>query len=194
VGSSAPLALALLAGLLAPLSSPALEVEGRCRVSFSASATLHDFEGGGPCAVLAIEPDGDGRYRARAEVAVAQLETGIAARDRSMREMFDSERYPRITATFTSIDPEALRARRAGALASRLVIHGTERAVTPVVSDWSEVPGKSAHFRAAFDVSLADFGLAAPVALGWLRVQDRVHVTVEVDLTARGGVPHAARR
>jgi len=146
--------------------------------------------------VLAIEPpETSGAYRARAEVAVAQLETGIAARDRKMREMFDAEHYRASRrASRTSNRTRCARgARRARVPAP---IHGVERAVTPEVSDWSEVPGRSAHFRAAFDVSLGEFGLEAPVAMGFVRVQDRVHVTVDVDLTARAPAPppHAALR
>lgn len=180
------IALALLASLFAPIAARALEVAGRCSVTFQATSTVHDFEGKAPCALLAIEPpDASGAYRARAEVAVAQLDTGIAARDRRMREMFEAERYPRITAALANVDPDALRARRAGALAFQISIHGIERRVTPELSDWLEVPGKRAHFRATFELSLKDFGLEAPVAIGFVRVDDRVRVTVDVDITAR---------
>ena len=180
------IALVVLASLLAPISARALEVAGRCSVVFFATSTVHDFEGKAPCALLAIEPpDASGAYRARAEVAVEQLDTGIAARDRRMREMFEAERYPRITATFANVDPDALRARRAGALAFRISIHGVERSVTPELSDWSEVPGQRAHFRATFELSLKEFGLEAPVAIGFVRVDDRVRVAVDVELTAR---------
>ena len=76
---------------------------------------------------------------------------------------------------------------RAGALAFRITIHGVERAVTPELSDWTEVPGKRAHFRATFELSLSEFGLEAPVAIGFVRVDDRVRVAVDVELTARDG-------
>lgn len=179
-------ALVSLAGWLAPISAGALEVAGRCSVVVFATSTLHDLEGRAPCAQLAIEgPDAGGAYRAHAEVAVDQLDTGIAARNRRMREMFEAERYPRIAAAFASVDPDALRARRAGALDFQLAIHGVERKVIPELSDWSEVPGKRAHFRASFELSLADFGLEAPVAMGFVRVDDRVRVEVDVELEAR---------
>ena len=180
------IALALLASLFAAISARALEVAGRCSVTFFATSTVHDFEGMAPCALLAIEPpDASGTYRARAEVAVAELDTGIAARDRKMREMFEVEHYPRITATFASVDPDALRARRAGALAfqirgPRRRTRGDSRTVRLVGG-----PGKRAHFRATFELSLAEFGLEAPVAIGFVRVEDRVRVAVDVELTAR---------
>jgi polyisoprenoid-binding protein YceI len=179
-------ALVSLASVLAAVSARAVDVAGRCSVSFFATATLHDFEGNGPCALLSIEPpDASGAYRARAELAVEQLDTGIAARNEKMREMFGAQEFPRITAVFEKIDPHALRAKRADALPFQLTIHGVERAVTPELSDWSEVPGKRAHFRATFTVALSEFGMEAPTAIGLVRVGDRVRVVVDAELTAR---------
>ena len=155
-------------------------------MAFFATATLHDFEGVAPCAVLAIDPpDASAGYRARAEVAVDQLDTGISARNARMREMFEAQKFPKITAVLEKIDPEALRAKRAGALPFRLAIHGVERDVSPELSDWSEVPGQHVHFRATFDVALSEFGMEAPTAAGLVRVGDRVRVVVDVELGAR---------
>src|SRR5262245_26118376 len=171
------IALAALSGLagLVAIPSRALEVAGRCSVTIFATATLHDFDGKAPCEQLAIEPpDATGAYRARAEIAVGQIDTGISARNERMREMFDAERYPRITAAFAAVDPGALRAERPGALSFRLSIHGVERDVTPAISDFTELPGKSAHFRATFHVALSEFGMEAPTAVGLVRVGDRV--------------------
>ncbi|HKA14240.1 MAG TPA: YceI family protein [Myxococcota bacterium] len=153
-------------------------------MAFFATATLHDFEGVAPCAVLAIDPpDASAGYRARAEVAVDQLDTGISARNARMREMFEAQKFPRIIAVFEKIDPQALRVKRA--LPFRLAIHGVERDVSPELSDWSEVPGQHAHFRATFDVALSEFGMEAPTAAGLVRVGDRVRVVVDVELGAR---------
>jgi hypothetical protein len=179
--------LSALVWLAAALPAPAVaaELEGRCSVAFAASSTLHDFEGKGPCALLEIgPPDASGAYPARAEVAVDRLETGISARDEKMREMFDSQHHPRVTASFAGVDPAALRAQRPEALPFRIAIRGVERDVRARVSQWSEVPGEPVRFRAEFDLSLADFGLEAPVAMGFMRVDDRVHVAVDVALTA----------
>jgi polyisoprenoid-binding protein YceI len=174
-------------------SAAALDVAGSCSVSFFGTSTLHDFEGSAPCALLSIEaPDATGRHRARAEVAVAQMDTGIASRDAKMRAMFDAERHPHISASFDAIDPAALRAQAPGALRFRLSIHGVEREVTPTISEWRETPNERAHFRATFDVALSDFGLEAPVALGFVRVGDRVKVSVDVHLNARAAAPAPA--
>ena len=168
-------------------------IDGRCTVRFFATSTLHDFEGSAPCALLAIDPpDATGAYGARAEVAVAQLDTGISARNKKMREMFEAKRFPRISVSFERIDPNALRRGSAGAIAFRISIHGVERGVTPVLSGWSEAPGKSASFRAAFALSLRDFGMQPPVAMGFIRVDENVKVEVAVELTARNGAPQAS--
>jgi polyisoprenoid-binding protein YceI len=164
-----------------PLGAAAQAVAGRCSVKFFATSTLHDFEGEAPCALLAIDaPDSQGRYAARAEVEVARLETGISARDKRMREMFEAKRFPRITARFASVDPAEL---RAGKLPFWITVHGVERPVAPEISAYREAPGENAHFRATFTLSLKQFGLEAPVAMGFIQVADAVEVQVDVDLT-----------
>ena len=166
-------------------------IDGRCTVQFFATSTLHDFEGSAPCALLAIDPpDANGAYSARAEVAVAQLDTRISARNKKMREMFEAKRFARITASFDRLDPNALR--RGSGVPFRISIHGVERSVAPVLSGWSEAPGKSARFRAAFALSLRDFGMEPPVAMGFIRVDESVKVEVAVELTARKGALQAS--
>ncbi len=179
----------LLAFAGAASGARAQEVAGTCKVHFYGTSTLHDFEGTAPCALLAIAaPDAAGRYSARAEVAIAQLETGISARDKKMREMFEAKKFPRVVATFSALEPAALRAQAPEALPFRIALHGVERPVTPTISKYAEVPGKSARFSTSFDLSLSDFGLKAPVAMGFIRVDEKVKVVVDVELTAKNGV------
>ena len=186
-------ALAVLAlGVASPGTARALEVAGRCSVKFFGTSTLHDFEGSAPCELLAIDsPDASGRYGARAEVAIARMDTGISGRDKKMREMFHAKKFPRIVATFAGVDPAALRGQNGGALPFRIAIHGVEREVKPTLSGFGEVAGESARFDAKFDLSLADFGLEAPVALGFIRVDDKVKVEVHVELSAKSAPPVA---
>ncbi len=185
--------LALALPSLSPFAANALDVAGSCTVQFFGTSTLHDFEGEAPCALLAIAaPDASGRYGARAEVAVAQMKTGISARDKKMREMFAAKRFPRIVASFASVDPASLRAQRPGALPLHLAIHGVERDLAPVLSNFSEVAGKSARFRATFELTLSDFGMEAPVAMGFIRVDDKVKVVVDVELAAKNGTGAAS--
>jgi hypothetical protein len=187
VGVAAILLGALAADAARAESTP---VAGSCAVRFYASSTLHDFEGDAPCASFAVQPPtAEGAYRARVEVAVADMHTGISARDKRMRQMFDAAHHPRIVAQFEHVAPDALRAAArtqasADALAFTLKIGERERRLVPLVSRWQEEPGKHASFRAAFDVSLADFGLEAPTVMGFIRVEDRVRVEVDVKLDA----------
>jgi hypothetical protein len=120
-----PLALLLLGSLLVERAN-AQAVAGRCAVRFFGTSTLHDFEGNAPSAVLEIgPPDANGEYRVHAELAVAQLGTGISARARKMRAMFEAKRLPRINAWFDRVDAHMLRRGSAGAMRSR-----EERAAT----------------------------------------------------------------
>jgi hypothetical protein len=185
-------------GVVATLASvagaaSAQSVVGTCTVQFFGTSTLHDWEGKAPCALLAIEPpDASGRYGARAEVAIAQMDTENSSRDKRMRQMFEAKKFPRIVATFASVDPAELRAQRAGALPFRIAMHGVERDVAPTISGFSEVAGKSAHFRASFELTLGEFGLEAPVVMGFIRVGEKVRVVVDVDLSAKNGAPVAS--
>ena len=183
----------LLFGSLVAARAEAQAIAGRCTVQVFATSTVHDFEGSAPCALLAIDPpDANGAYSARAEVLVAQLDTGISARNKKMREMFEAKRFQRIRASFERIDPNALRRGSGDAIPFRISIHGVERSVTPAISGWSEQPGKSARFRATFVLSLRDFGMEPPVAMGFIRVDESVKVEVAVELTASSGAPLAS--
>jgi hypothetical protein len=186
--------LGVVAGLAAvAAAASAQDIVGSCTVQFFGTSTLHDWEGTAPCALLAIEaPDASGRYGARAEVAIAQMDSDNSSRDKRMREMFEATKFPRIVASFASVDPAELRAQRAGALPFRIALHGVEHDVAPTISNFSEVPGKSAHFRASFELTLEEFGLEAPVVMGFIRVDEKVKVVVDVDLSAKNGAPTAS--
>jgi hypothetical protein len=179
-------ACGVAAFLASPGAARAQAVAGRCSVEFFGTTTLHDFEGKAPCSLLAIEsPDAAGHYAARAEVAVAQMDTDNSSRDKRMREMFEAKKFPRIVATFASVDPAALRARKPGALPFKLAIHGVEKSVSPTLESFSEVPGKSARFQARFALSLKELRMEAPVVMGFIKVDDHVNVVVTVELAAQ---------
>ncbi len=170
-------------------------IEGSCALRFAASSTLHDFEGEAPCASVAIAPGAQGTgLAAVVEIEIAQLTTGIAARDARMREMFDAERFPRIRASATDLDLAALRRAAAEmapaeALAFELQIGAQQRRVVPRLSGWREAAGGSLHFLASFEVSLQSFGLQAPTVMSLVRVADRVRAEIEVEV--RGLPPEA---
>jgi polyisoprenoid-binding protein YceI len=173
--------LLLLAGTAA-----AGEIHGTCDVRFLGGSTLHDFAGTGRClpftAPLRADAAGSRVLGAvEVELPVAEMRTGIGARDRRMREMFDADRHPTIRASARDVDVDDLRARMlaspdgGAALEITLAIRGVERKIATRTTHLKE-DGNRVFFDVAFPVSLREFGLSAPTVLGIIRVADRVEV------------------
>ena len=152
--------------------------KGTIEISFSATTTLHDFEGNVPAVAFAIESGPGGAWGGDVEVPVAAMDTGIDRRDQNLRAMLDASKYPRIRGRFRDLDPE--RARAAGVLPFLLRLRDVERPALATVSHWQQ-DDRGARFDAEFDVLLHDYSLEAPSVL-FVRVDDRVHVTVHVTL------------
>ena len=172
------LALALACGLAGAAAARAQDVRGELRATFSASSTLHDFEGTAAPSSVTLIADADGSWSADVAIPVATLSTGNGWRDESMREMFEAQKHPRILGRVRGIRPEQVRS--SGALPIRLRIRDVELPLTARVSHWQQSE-RRASFEAQFDVSLAAFGLAPP-KLPFNRVADVVHVRVRLAL------------
>jgi hypothetical protein len=105
-----------------------------------------------------------------------------------MREMFRSERFPRIHAAAKDLDVERLRAEigrglEGGASIDLLLrIRGVERRVRATASNLKE-SGERVTFDLEFPVSLGEFDLKAPSVLGIIRVGDKVSVKATFTLT-----------
>ena len=87
--------LLIMALVLSTGPALALELRGECRVHFTGSSTLHDFDGTGSCEpfVLRVTETAGGEAiipETVVTVAVAGMQTGNASRDKKMRQMFDS--------------------------------------------------------------------------------------------------------
>jgi polyisoprenoid-binding protein YceI len=172
-------AVALVACLAALASGARADVgKGTIEISFSATSTLHDFEGNVPAVAFAIEPGPSGAWGGDVEVPVAAIDTGIDRRDQNLRAWLDAAQYPRIRGRFRDVDPERARASRV--LPFLLRICNVERPVQATVSHWQQ-DDRTARFDAEFDVLLHDYSLEAPSVL-FVHVDDRVHVTVHVTL------------
>jgi YceI-like domain len=180
--------------LLAAAPAAAGEIRGACEIAFVGSSTLHDFSGTGTCrpfsAVLVRE--GDGRTvlpRVDVEVPVDGLKTGIDARDRRMREMFRSDRYPMIRVSVRDLDAGAFRERMRKAaggtvpLDVSLSIGAVEKTVPAAAGNLKE-DGDRITFDVELPVSLKAFDLSAPTVLLFVRVADRVvvkgHIALDV--------------
>lgn len=176
------------------LAAPALAVElqGGCRVHFTGSSTLHDFDGTGSCEpfVLKLAEPVDGAAMLPEivlTVAVAGMQTGNASRDQKMREMFGADRFPRIAGIIGGAPPEVLRrqlhdaARGAQTFPLRLRIREVELTAPARVTQLIDDP-KGVSFDLEFPVSLAAYRLEAPSVLGLIRVADAVKVKVTLQL------------
>ena len=151
---------------------------GTVEISFSATSTLHDFEGSVPALAFAVESGPSDAWGGDVEVPVAAIDTGIDQRDKNLRAWLDAAQYPRIRGRFRDVDPE--RAHASGVLPFLLRIRDVERPAVATVSHWQQ-QDRTARFDAEFDVLLHDYSLEAPSLL-FVHVGDRVHVTVHVTL------------
>ncbi|PLY00900.1 MAG: hypothetical protein C0624_11225 [Desulfuromonas sp.] len=184
--------------LLVFIATPALadNLEGSCQLRFYGDSTLHSFDGQGACTpfILEIENRDGSRYldTAQVEVPVAGFDTDNSSRDKTMRGMFDSELYPKITGTFSDLRVDALladwQATGAGELPFMVTVRDVTRPVTASVIRLSVTPEQvTATFE--LPVSLADFGLEAPGVLGIIRVADAVRVEIDLQLKGTFNVP-----
>ncbi|MCL5885119.1 MAG: YceI family protein [Deltaproteobacteria bacterium] len=166
---------------------------GACDISFLATATLHDVSGSARCQpfTVRIARDAPGKEVipvVEVEVPVAAMDTRNKSRDGQMREMFRSDRFPRIRGTAHDVDVERLREEmgkgRAGKAPLDLLlrIRDVERKVRATASNLKE-SGERVTFDLDFPVSLGEFDLKAPSLLGIIRVGDKVTVKATFTLT-----------
>jgi len=151
-------------------------IRGACDVTFLVTATLHDVPGSARClpftAVLAR--DAAGRQvipTVEVEVPVAGMDTRNATRDRKTREMFLSERFPRIHAAAHDLDVERLRVEtgkgRDGdpSIDLLLRVRDMERKVRATASNLKE-SGEQVTCDLEFPVLLGEFDLEPPPSSG----------------------------
>jgi len=181
------------AGAASADAPPSGTIRGACEVAFLVTSTLHDVPGSARClpvtAVLARDAAGRQAIPAvEVEVPVLGMDTRNNSRDVQMREMFRSERYPRIHAAAHDVDVERLRVeirkgREGNASIDLLLrIRDVERKVRATASNLKE-SGERVTFDLEFPVSLGEFDLKAPSVLGIIRVGDRVSVKANFTLT-----------
>jgi len=168
-------------------------IRGACDVAFLITATLHDVPGSVRCLPFGatIARDAAGRQvipTVEVDVPVAGMDTRNTTRDGKMREMFRSERFPRIHAAAHDVDVERLRVetgkgREGNASIDLLLrIRDVERKVRATASNLKE-SGEQVTFDLEFPVSLGEFDLKAPSVLGIIRVGDKVSVKATFTLT-----------
>jgi len=181
----------------APADPPAsATIGGACDVAFVVTSTLHDVPGSGRClpfeAVLARDATGRTVLPVvEVDVPVAGMDTRNKSRDEQMREMFRSDRFPRIHAAAQDVDVERLRKEmgkgREGKAPLDLLLRigEVERKIRATAGNLTE-SGDRVTFDLEFPVSLREFGLKAPSVLGIIRVGDKVSVKAAFTLTVSG--------
>jgi polyisoprenoid-binding protein YceI len=106
------------------------------------------------------------------------MATANEGRDRNMHRMLGTNDYPEIRGTVTNARiPEGKTP--ATNIILQLKIRDQIRALPVVVHDWQETP-ETIRFRAAWQVSLKQYGLKAPSVAGIVRVGDRVKLEANV--------------
>ena len=197
----AKIGLATLAAVLSSVTAgPAAadapapaRILGGCDVAFLVTSTLHDVPGSARClpfvAILARGAAGNLVIpSADVEVPVAGMDTRNKSRDGQMREMFRSDRFPRIHAAARDVDVDRLRVELGkghegkAPLDLLLRIRDVERKIRATASNLKE-SGDRVTFDLEFPVSLGEFDLKAPSVLGIIRVGDKVSVKTTVTLT-----------
>jgi polyisoprenoid-binding protein YceI len=166
---------------------------GECDIAFLVTSTFHDVSGSARCLSfpvrIARDPSGKEVIPVvDVEVSVAAMDTRNKSRDGQMREMFLSDRFPRIRGEAHDVDVERIRVeigKVSGGVASvdlLLHIRDVERVVRATASNLRE-SGERVTFDLEFPVSLGEFGLKAPTVLGIIRVDDKVSVKATFTLT-----------
>jgi hypothetical protein len=178
--------------LVLAASARAGEIKGMCLLRFVGISTLHDFTGTVRCWPFSVDlvrsaDGGTSIPNVEVHVLVEEMDTGNNTRDGQMREMFQSDRFPRIHGTVREIDVDGIRreiGKDGGGKAFfdlTLRVRDVERTIHAAVTNLRE-EGNRVGFDVEFPVSLKDFGLKAPSFLGIFRVRDKVAVTGNVRL------------
>ena len=185
-----PRVVAALLFLALGVPAGAGEIRGTCLLRFQGVSTLHDFSGTVSCQPFSADlvksaAGGTEIPGVEVDVLVDGMDTGNGTRDGQMREMFESDRFPRIHGTVRAIDVDRIRQdlRFGGGgmdpVDLTLRIRDVERTIRAAVTNLRE-EGDRVGFDVTFSVSLGEFGLNAPSVLGIIRVRDKVAVTGNV--------------
>jgi hypothetical protein len=149
-------------------------------IRFNGTSTLHDFGGelGTQPFVLIVS---NGTWSASAAVLSGQMATASEGRDRNMHRMLATNEYPEIRGTVANAPIPNGKAPATNVIL-QLKIRDQTRALPVVVQEWEESQ-ENIRFRAAWQVSLKQYGLKAPSVMAVVRVGDRVKLEADVVAT-----------
>ncbi len=167
-------------------------------IDYTGSATMHDWTGTSRdvSGTVVIDPDHPDSSRALIRAPVASFKSGSDRRDRNMREVTETSRYPMVTYQTTDIRQTSW-GRASDGHAGRwqvtgdLTFHGQTHPVDATVD--VRVTDDSVHARAQFPVSLDRFGVERPELLWVAPIAD----TIRIDARVSGAIhdrPTALKR
>ena len=117
------------------------------------------------------------------EVNLASFDSGIGKRDRDMRDVLDTDKWPKAVykgelTELAAVDSAvtAFRVETRGTLS----LHGVERAVC--VPGLVVVEGERSRVEAAFSLKLANYGIEAPSLAAFVKVSQEIDLAVSVSL------------
>ncbi len=175
------LALLCAAGLTVsaqPVAPAVRTLPASAQITFQGTSTLHDFEGR-----VAAQPFvltlASNTWSAKAAVVSSQMSTAHEGRDAKMWDMLAAKVYRQITG---EVRPSPIPPAAGTNVTLSLRIRDRQHDLPVRITGWTET-ADAIQFRAAWDVSLKDYGLKPPSVIGVIRVGDRVHL--EAQVTAR---------
>ena len=160
---------------------------GDSEVKFTSRVTAFTFSGVTDQIDGFVYWEGDSLFAQKSrfhfEVNLAGFNSGIGKRDRDMREVLDTGKWPKATykgeiAEHAAVDTTAA-AYRVGTKGT-LSLHGIDRAI--------EVPGTvvveegRSRIEAAFTLKLADYEIEAPTLAAFVKVSQEIALEVSVYL------------
>jgi len=170
-------ALGLRSSLAADRTPLVQRWPAEARVYFNGTSTLHDFGGN-----LSAEPFdivvSNRTWFASVDVLSGQMATANEKRDRNMYQMLGTNQYPHIHGDVANA-PLLANGASATNVALQLKIRDQATALPANIRDW-RLTDSELRFRAAWSLSLKQYGLKPPSVAGIIRVGDRVELQAEV--------------
>ena len=169
--------------------------QGQALIRFYGTSTLHDFSGQVNCEPftwqITTDPNtGTLVVNGELDVLISKMDTQNKKRDKNMRNMFQSKKFPHIhgkivDANLAAVQPIPAAPREVpGKLPIVLTISNKKQNVMAQVTQFKTTAEKTT-FTLNFDVSLKSFGLKPPSVMGIIRVGDTVRLQAEVTLTPK---------
>lgn len=176
-----------LLALIVATSGFAAEWSGSASATYSASSTLHDWNGVAKAsafrAEVELKEETPSRLRTRIEFPVKGIGSENEKRDANMLVVMKADEHPLVVGEFDAALPKGFLEGGEAELPVRVSLLGRPRQVACKASNWRLVDGE-ASFDVEFPISLKEAGIEIPTVMLFIRVADQVTVRTHVTLAA----------